>query len=53
MLRCALHDLPGYPKRVLARVAFLKSSLTLQPQPTRTMLQTRYFFGYYYFYATA
>jgi hypothetical protein len=26
---------------------------TLQPQTTRTMLQTRTFFGYYYFYATA
>ncbi|MGY3088181.1 hypothetical protein ACVWYF_001214 [Hymenobacter sp. UYAg731] len=36
-----------------AEFAFLKSSLTLQPQTNPTMLQTRYFFGYYYFYATA
>ena len=36
-----------------ADFAFLKSSLTLQSQTTSTMLQTRYFFGYYYFYATA
>ena len=33
--------------------AFYESGLTLQPQTTRTMLQTRYFFGYYYFYAAA
>ncbi len=26
---------------------------TLQPQTPQPMLQTRYFFGFYYFYATA
>ena len=35
------------------KFAFLKSGLTLQPQTHLTMLQTRYFLGYYYFYATA
>ncbi len=33
--------------------AFPESSITLQSQPSDTMLQTRSFFGYYYFYATA
>ncbi|MCI1187906.1 hypothetical protein MON38_10785 [Hymenobacter sp. DH14] len=40
-------------RRAPAKFAFLQSPLTLQPQTTRTMLQTRYFFGYYYFYAAA
>ena len=35
------------------KFAFLKSSLTLHPQTQDTMFQTRSFFGYYYFYATA
>jgi hypothetical protein len=33
--------------------AFLTTLTTLQPQTTQIMLQTRYFFGFYYFYATA
>ena len=45
-LRCAQHD------RYL-KFAFPKSSLTLQPQTHPIMLQPRYFFGFYYFYATA
>jgi hypothetical protein len=49
----------GWPHAAVAaarrriKFAFLKSSLTLQPQTPSTMLQTRYFFGYYYFYAAA
>jgi len=39
--------------RTPVKFAFPESSLTLQPKTTRTMLQTRYFFGYYYFYAAA
>ena len=35
------------------KFAFLKSGLTLQLQTPPPMLQTRYFFGFYYFYATA
>jgi hypothetical protein len=36
-----------------AKFAFLTTLTTLQPQTTQIMLQTRYFFGFYYFYATA
>jgi len=39
--------------KLLSKVAFLKSGLTLQLQILPTMLQTRYFFGYYTFYAIA
>ncbi|MET4075853.1 hypothetical protein ABIB44_003121 [Hymenobacter sp. UYCo722] len=35
------------------KFAFSESSLTLQMQTPRTMLQTRYYFGFYYFYAAA
>ncbi len=41
------------PSMSASKLAFLKSSLTLQPQTPSLMLQTRYFFGFYYFYATA
>ncbi|MDB5268542.1 MAG: hypothetical protein JWP58_1582 [Hymenobacter sp.] len=46
VLRCAQHG------RYL-KLAFLQSIPTLQPQTHLIMLQTRYFFGYYTFYATA
>ncbi|NKI87697.1 hypothetical protein HBN54_000276 [Hymenobacter sp. 1B] len=36
-----------------SKFAFPKSGLTLQLQTHPTMFQTRYFFGYYTFYATA
>ena len=53
MRRCAPHDGPFCVQYPTAKVAFLKSGLTLQPQTPPVMFQTRYFFGYYSFYATA
>jgi hypothetical protein len=49
----AQHDRPVMFNETRTEFAFPESSITLQSQPSDTMLQTRSFFGYYYFYATA
>ena len=39
--------------RTVSKFAFPAMVPTLQPQTPLMMLQTRYFFGFYYFYAIA